>query len=366
MADDTLTSLVSGASQSPEQTAAIVAELRRKQAYGALAQLSGDPALRPFGTSLLSDTQESIRQAGSQQLKNRSEDLADQQFKNLMSHQTAQEGQASSALSQAMEIAKMTDRRDRELAQQAIDAGKYDHNSTAQQRLLDQEQQRKDQFTQKLASGLTQNKIPQVGMAINTLNSTLDSVKDPDNIPGMGYLKNLPGAAMFLSSEGKNTKSQVVGLTNDLLSMYSGLNVTVPEEERRNLEMMASGKFSSADFAREWPRIVSRYNTVKNGYIAGYSPAVREQFKQNIPEGGFSLDDIVPQDPISKAARAAPKGGPGGSSGGNSQPALAAPTAGASPVTGRIGGQPIVGQRVNKRTGKLEGKLADGSIVALE
>lgn len=364
MDDSTLTDLVSGAPQTPEQTAAIVGELRRKRAYGELAQMSGDAALRPFGTSLLSDVQENTRQAGTQQLKNRSDDLAAQQFKNLMEHQGTQETQAQNALSETMRWHNQMDARAREINQANIDAGKYAGKSESERRLLDQEQQRMDQQTNKMSNALSTLKLPALGSAIHLLNNTMDKQTDANNLPGMGHLKNLPFAGIALSDEGKDFKSQAQAVVNDLLNVYSGQAVTEPEDLRRAQEMMTSAKFSSADFARAWPRIVQRYNEVKNGVLGGYRPEVRAQYSEN--NGGVNLGDITPLDPFSKAARAAARGTPGAGSGGPAGAPLAAPTGAAGPITGTIHGQAIVAQRPNKRTGKLEAKLADGSIVQLE
>lgn len=366
MSDNLLSALVSGDSQSPEAVAAIVSQLRSRQGLGELAALSGDKALQPFGAHVLQENQLDQAQLGSQALRNRAEDLQDKQFTNLMAHQGVQEGQAGAVLAESIRQHNLEDKRSRELAQQAIDAGKYDRNSTAQQRLLDMEAQRLNQQTNKLAQGLTQNKMPQVGMAINTLNNTLSKIDNPDQLPGMGYLKNLPGSAFFLSPEGKNFKSQVQGLTNDLLSMYSGLNVTLPEEERRNLEMMTSGKYSSSDFVREWPRIIQRYNAVKNGFLGGFTKETKAQYASN---GGFNLDDMTPMDPTSRAASTAAGATPGMGSGGATSTVpgaanaagLALPGAGqgAAPGTGTI-------IKTGRRNGKKVGMTADGTVVPLE
>jgi hypothetical protein len=151
-----------------------------------------------------------------------------------------------------------------------------------------------DQDTQKLSSALVAAKIPLLDTTITTLNNTMRQYSDAGKpLPGMGYAKNLPGAGILLSPEGKVVKSQLQAVANDLLVMYSGLAVTVPESERRSLEMMTSGKFSEADFRKAWPEVVQRYNSVR-GAILGRAPRnIQERYFQQNPNGG-SPDPIMP------------------------------------------------------------------------
>jgi len=379
MADDLLTSLVSGAPQTSEQTAAIVSELRRQRAYGQLASLSGDSALQDFGKSALTGVQEDLRQSGLQQFKNAN-----------LEESRARTAESKSALAQAMAIAKMDEEGRNARLERELEAGKYDRNSTAAQNLLDKEEQRKDQFAQRLSTTLTQNSIPQVHQAIATLNNTLGKFKTAEEIPGVGYLKNLPGASLFLSPEGKDIKSQMMGVSNDLLKMYSGLTVTPSEAERRNLELMASGQFSAKDFMTEWPRIIQRFNEVKQGVLGGYKPEIQQRYTEN---GGMPLGDLTPQDPISRAARAAaagtpgtattglPSAVPGGSAGSQTGMVTHAPDGSTitpynpAGITGKqpvdnlktmIGGvwkngKKITDVETNKRTGQIRVVLEDGS-----
>lgn len=122
MSDDTLTAQVSGLPQTPEQVQAIVDELRKNRQFGEYAQLTGDRALAPFGTSLLSDSQEDARQLGAQAQKNVSEKLQSSQFDNLMKHQDTQSNYQDRDLAQRLSIAQMEDQTRRDIASNKLGA----------------------------------------------------------------------------------------------------------------------------------------------------------------------------------------------------------------------------------------------------
>ena len=150
-----------------------------------------------------------------------------------------------------------------------------------------------ERATERLSKQLEQAKVPQVQASISTLNNVLASYAQRNaEVPGIGYAKNLPMANFFLSQDGKDVKSSVARVANDLLSMYSGMAVTLPEAERRALEEMRSGAFSAADFTRAWPATVNRFNLVKGNVRAGYDPKVIDTYSQR--PGAVSMAPIQP------------------------------------------------------------------------
>lgn len=112
-----------------------------------------------------------------------------------------------------------------------------------------------------------------------------------EDIPGLGYGTTIPGAQFVLSEKGKQIRASVQGAANDLLKLYSGGAVTMNEGERRQVEMMASGKFSQQDFLNAWPLITDRLNASLSNIKAGYTPQTVDTYLQR---GGVSLDKRKP------------------------------------------------------------------------
>lgn len=164
------------------------------------------------------------------------------------------------------------------------------------QLMNDQREDRRSQFVDRavtsFANELQQNKLPSLTSSITAANDMLKKYTDKD-IPGLGVVvgsKYVPGP--LRTEEAKNVRSSLQAVTNDLLNLYSGLAVTLPESERRELEEMRNGQFTSKDFKNAWPRIVARYNTVLGNMRASASPAVLERYQSR--PGALKLDPITP------------------------------------------------------------------------
>lgn len=130
---------------------------------------------------------------------------------------------------------------------------------------------------EQLSEDLQKNKVPQILTSVRELNDNLSKFT-ASSVPGIGYGKNTRIANLFLSEKGKTIKSQAQAVANDLLNMYSGLAVTVPEEERRTLEMMRSGEFSAKDFYNAWPLVVKRLNSISGNIKSGAAPEVLAEY----------------------------------------------------------------------------------------
>lgn len=146
----------------------------------------------------------------------------------------------------------------------------------------------------KFSEDLQKNKFPQTMASVRVLNDTL-SKYTPATLPGVGYGKNFDMANVALSPKGKLVKSQIQAVTNDLLNMYSGLAVTVPEDLRRSLEMMKSPQFSAEDFYAAWPTVVNRMNDMVGNATAGTPKEVLDAYsaRPNAPK----IDRIDPPKP---------------------------------------------------------------------
>jgi hypothetical protein len=252
--------------------------------------LTGDRVLSPFGQNMASSAEKSAQEIGKGV-------IASNEAKSLSEWRKAQLAKQDDDLTERIRHNKQDER----IAAQRLTEGnsaaaaaRAEAAAVAAAARVDAADER---GAQALGTKLTSNKIPQVGASISMVNDLMGKFLSPKEkggagmaeLPGMGYAKNLPLASMFLSDEGKDMKSAVQRVSNDLLAMYSGLAVTVPESERRALEQMSDGKFSADDFKRGWPSMVARYNAVKNGLIGGFNPKVKQKYTEN---GGTDLSDI--------------------------------------------------------------------------
>lgn len=147
-----------------------------------------------------------------------------------------------------------------------------------------------DKRVTSFANELQQNKIPALSASITTANDILKNYEGKD-IPGLGLFvgsKRVPDA--MRSEEAKAVRSALQAVSNDLLNLYSGLAVTLPEAERRELEEMKNGDFTSEDFKNAWPRIVNRYNTVVGNLSAGAGQEVLKEYQSR--PGAMRLDAL--------------------------------------------------------------------------
>jgi hypothetical protein len=149
-----------------------------------------------------------------------------------------------------------------------------------------------DKQVTSFANELQQNKIPALTASISTANDLLKGYEGKD-LPGFGVLEGSGKIPGFMRSEESNrVRSSVQAVSNDLLNLYSGLAVTLPEAERRELEEMRGGNFSDKDFKNAWPRIVNRYNSVVGNLKAGANAEVLKEYQAR--PGAIKLDPLAP------------------------------------------------------------------------
>ena len=171
-------------------------------------------------------------------------------------------------------------------------------------------EQNVDSQVTKFANELQQQKLPALSASISTANDLLRQYEGKD-IPGFGIIEGsskIP--SMVRGAESNKVRSAVQGVTNDLLNLYSGLAVTLPESERRELEQMVGGNFTDVDFKTAWPRIVNRYNTVLGNMGASASPKVVERYKSR--PGAIKLEPLSPAFGAQSPAYAGPERRTGG------------------------------------------------------
>lgn len=125
MADDLLSSLVSGEPQSADKIRAIVAQLRGSKQMSQLAQLSGDPTLAAFGQHMQQQDQQNEVELGRNAVQNRSEDIRTWQLNRQL-----EQGQGT--LAETIRYHNMEDqeRKDRLAAQKEKQDGMQVNQST--------------------------------------------------------------------------------------------------------------------------------------------------------------------------------------------------------------------------------------------
>jgi hypothetical protein len=161
----------------------------------------------------------------------------------------------------------------------------------------DKEAQRREEVLDRnvtsFANELQQQKIPALSSSITQANNLLRKYENKPDIPGVGFAEGspkLPNA--FRSEEANNVRSAIQAVTNDLLNLYSGLAVTLPESERRELEQMRGGDFTEVDFKNAWPRTVQRYNAVLGNMTASQKPEALKRYQER--PGAMDLKPVMP------------------------------------------------------------------------
>lgn len=120
--DDYLTSLISGNTPSTDQVKAIVDQLRRRGTVAELGMMSGDSGLGEFGKQLATQNDIGARTLGAFAQKNRTEQLAQDQFANVSRHQGITENIEQGKLDEDVRWHNQLDQERRDLAQQKLDA----------------------------------------------------------------------------------------------------------------------------------------------------------------------------------------------------------------------------------------------------
>ena len=127
--------------------------------------------------------------------------------------------------------------------------------------------------------------------AAHQLNDIL-SQYTPQDVPGLGYLKNTELGKVALTGEGKNVASSVKLLGSAILKAMSGAAVTPSEEIRQMAAQMADGRFSAQDFYIAWPKISKWVGDQGALGTASLSGPAKERF---VERTGLNLDPIKPR-----------------------------------------------------------------------
>lgn len=109
----------------------------------------------------------------------------------------------------------------------------------------------------------------------------------PDELPGIGYLKNLGSqgsvgslANFALTEEGKDLKSAVQGVMNTLMHSEVGAAQTVQESMRQMTAILEDPTSSARDFFNGWANLTKKINANKANIINGFAPEVHQEYSR--------------------------------------------------------------------------------------
>lgn len=140
-----------------------------------------------------------------------------------------------------------------------------------------------------LANAWEKSTIGRAIPAVKTIDTYM--TRYPDNLPGVGYLKNTPKARYLLSSEGKAMLDAKQWLFNADLKLMSGGAVTDSEAERQKISNALDMAHSAEDYRRVYRTLIKPlYVLTMKGMMGAYSPATRKLYLEN---KGPDLDGLL-------------------------------------------------------------------------
>lgn len=291
--------------------AAIAEALRRKNKLGMLAELSGDKVLSPMGQRL---------QAGAFDEAVGSRKMADERSASdaLAKYRqgTLEAGNADRALRRS--IAEANNARALEVAK--IMAGRQHALSAAQAAA---QSRHDDQQLAQLANRLGSSNLGVMAAAVRKAQAVLDRYPEGD-IPGVGGIENLPGAAGMAATylpggggdEARKNKAELADFQNLMLLIRSGQAVTDPELQRALVASGLTVANTSDDMRKVMPGIISSYDQAVQNLLAGYRPELIDTFRKRgglanyearhqaqAPEGGGDGIDQLDDDALMNLAQ---------------------------------------------------------------
>jgi len=141
--------------------------------------------------------------------------------------------------------------------------------------------------------------------SVQQLNQTLEKyIPQGKDVPGFGPMSNIKFGPLDISGwtmgqEGKDVRSQLMSVFNSLLKSQSGQAVTLPEEGRKQLELMVSkglNGYTEADTLNAYRNIVlPALNTSLANLAGGYNPEVKERYRAQGGKVDFNSPIVAPQ-----------------------------------------------------------------------
>ena len=257
----------------PEMQRALASGLRRSSEIGALAQLTGDEVLAPFGQGLSARTQQSVLSEAQNIQKKKQRELT-KSYYDQMSDQFGQ--------THALNIRKQeeVERHNRMLLK---------YGTPAERRLAAAEKKRFDDNVRKYSETMTRMGIPELKGDIMRVTNILDQYREGgekygQGIEGVGGGGWKPGR--ILGDEGIALRQAIASVRNKLLKVRSGAAVTDPEMARFADELVEQidGAGTDRELLLTFPEIAAGAKNIELGIGAGYPGGVIAQWEQNYHE----------------------------------------------------------------------------------
>lgn len=253
----------------PSMQRALAQGLRRQSEIGALAQLTGDEVLQPFGVGLSKRVQEStLAEAMNLQRKKQrklTKDYYDQQADRFgKTHALALRRQAE-------------DEKHNEYLRTV--------GSPAERRLAFTIKKTFDDNVRKYSETMTRLNIPELKGDVMRVTAILDQYQEGgkrfgEGIEGVGLGGLKPGR--FISDEAVHLRQGLASVRNKLLRLRSGAAVTDPEMARFADELIEQfdGMGTDRELLLTFPHIVAGIKNIEAGIGAGYDPQVVATWEQ--------------------------------------------------------------------------------------
>ena len=247
----------------PEMQRALASGLRRSSEIGALAQLTGDEVLQPFGVGLSARTQQSAL-AEAQNIQRKKQRQLTQGYYDTMAEQFGK--------SHALAIRKQEEI-------ERHNAMLRKHGTPAERRLAMAEKKRFDDNVRKYSETMTRMGIPELKGDVMRVTNILDlyregGAKFGQGIEGVGGGGWKPGR--WVGDEAIALRQAIASVRNKLLKVRSGAAVTDPEMARFADELVEQldGMGTDRKLLLTFPEIAAGIKNIELGIAAGYSGEV--------------------------------------------------------------------------------------------
>lgn len=276
---------------------ALAQGLRRKSEIGALAQLTGDEVLAPFGKGLSASADRAI--------------LAEANRLDKMSQRELTQGYYDQLADQFGQQHALAIRKQDELERQ--NAYIREHGTAAERRMAMTMQKEFDNNVRKYSETMTRMGVPELKGDVMRVENILGQYREGGAKAGEG-IEGVGGGGWkmnrMISDESVELRQGIASVRNKLLKLRSGAAVTDPEMARFADELIEQmdGLTTDRELLLTWPMIVNGIKNIEAGISAGYQPEVVATWEQRFHEQQGTDPRITGVGTIQEITREGPGG----------------------------------------------------------
>lgn len=156
-----------------------------------------------------------------------------------------------------------------------------------------------------LTQTLQKANLPAVDVGMRAVTSVLNSYKDrPDELPGVGYLKNLAGdgaiggvAKLLTTPEGRDLQSKIAVTFQSIMHSDIGSQQTIQEAVREFDSILKSPTATAREFYSGWANLTRRINAAKANLLVGFGQETHDEYgrRSKAMKGkGYDAMDLSP------------------------------------------------------------------------